>query len=160
MEITDACEADAPRIAEIYRHAVDGSTISFEDVAPDPGEMARRIASTERRHWIVAKDGDRVVGYAYATAFRPRSAYRFTAESTVYVEPDRQRRGVARALVTELHRRLADEGAHAVVAVIALPNPASVALAEDLGYGSAGVLPEAGFKLDRWIDVGFWIHRL
>lgn len=160
MEITDVSVTDAGQVAEIYRHSVEGSTISFEESTPDGTEMAKRIDSPGRRHWIVARDGDLVLGYAYATEFRARAAYRFTAESTIYVAPDQQRRGIARALVTELHRRLADEGVHTVVSVIALPNPASVALAEDLGYEYVGTLPEVGFKLDQWIDVGLWVVRL
>ena len=160
MEITDVSVADAGQIADIYRHSVEDSIVSFEESAPDATEMAKRIESPERRHWIVAKEEGRVLGYAYATEFRARAAYRFTAESTIYVAPERQRRGVARALVTELHRRLADEGIHTVVSVIALPNPASVALAGDLGYEYVGTLPEAGFKLGQWIDVGIWALRL
>lgn len=160
MEITDVSVGDAGQIADIYRHSVEDSFISFEETPPNAAEVVERIASPERRHWIVAKEGGRVLGYAYATEFRARAAYRFTAESTIYVAPDQHRRGIARALVTELHRRLADEGVHTVVSVIALPNPASVALAENLGYEYVGTLPEAGFKLGQWIDVGLWAHHL
>ena len=160
MEITDVSPDDAAAIAEIYRHAVDGSFISFEDEAPDAAAIADRITEGGRRPWIVAREGRRVLGYAYATPFRARAAYRHTVESTIYVAPNELRRGVATALMTELHRRLLAGGAHTVVAAIALPNPGSVALAESLGYRHVGTLPEAGYKLDRWIDVGFWAKPL
>jgi phosphinothricin acetyltransferase len=107
----------------------------------------------------VAAD-DRVVGVAYAGPWNERAAYRWTVESTVYVEPSAHRRGVGDALYTELLDRLRRQGFHSAVAVIALPNDPSVGLHERHGFVRVGQLVEAGYKWDAWHDVGLWQNRL
>jgi phosphinothricin acetyltransferase len=106
-------------------------------------------------------DGDgRIAGYAYAGPFRARPAYQWTAEATVYVDPGFRRRGVGRALYTALLDALRAMGYRSAVGVVTLPNPASVALHEELGFRPAGVVRAAGFKLGAWHDVGFWQAEL
>jgi L-amino acid N-acyltransferase YncA len=119
--------------------------------------MAQRIADvTARFPWLVADEGGAIVGYAYATPWKPRSAYRFSVESTVYVAPDHMGRGVGTALYRELIDALRRLGVHCTVGGIALPNSASIALHEKLGFRKIGQFVEIGRKFDRWVDVGYW----
>jgi L-amino acid N-acyltransferase YncA len=158
MDIVDAAPRHAAEIADIYAPHVTGSTTSFEATAPDVDEIERRMAAN--RPWLVAEVDGATIGYSYASSFKEREAYRHTRETTVYVARHRQRQGVATALSHALLDRLAAEGVHVAVAVIALPNPASVATAESVGYVRSGIIPEAGSKHDRWIDIGFWVRLL
>lgn len=145
---------DAAACAEIYAtHVVEG-VASFEEVAPDASEMARRI---EAAHvWLVHEAG----GYAYASTHRSRAAYRLTVETSVYVAERAQGRGVARALYTELLRTLGERGFEVALAGITLPNPASVALHEAMGFQRVGVFEAVGLKFGRWHDVGWWQRRV
>lgn len=148
---------DAAEIAAIYAPIVRETAISFELSPPDADEIARRIREQTRTHpWIVGEDARGVAGYAYASTFRARPAYRFAAEATVYVRADVRRMGVGRVLYVELLRRLAAQGFRTAVAGIALPNAPSVALHESLGFVAVGVFRNIGFKFDRWHDLGFW----
>ena len=109
--------------------------------------------------WLVREVDGRIGAYAYATPWRPRSAYRFSVEVTVYVADDARGQGHGRALYTELFAQLKALGRHAVLAGITLPNDASIALHEAMGMTKVAHLPEVGFKFGRWLDVGYW-HRL
>lgn len=141
---------DAAVCAAIYApHVTDGAT-SFEEEAPGAAEMGRRIAAAHV--WLVHEAG----GYAYASRHRERAAYRLTAETSVYVAPSAQGRGVGRALYDALLAELAARGFHVALAGITLPNPASVALHEAVGYRPVGVFEAVGFKFGRWHDVGWW----
>lgn len=147
--------ADAPAIAAIYRPYVEDSRISFEEVAPDVEEIARRMAD-QLRPWLVVERDGRVVGYASTSALRGRSAYRWSVETGLYLEPAAQGLGLGRALLAahlDLLKRCAFVTA---VAGISLPNPASVALHEKLGFTAIGVERGVGFKLGQWVDVGRW----
>jgi L-amino acid N-acyltransferase YncA len=153
-----ACTAaDSAVIAAIYNHYVRETIITFEETPVTAAEMARRIGETMARFpWLVFEDGGAVVGWAYATAWKSRSAYRFSVESTVYVAASHQRRGIATALYGALLAELKERGFHSVVGGIALPNPASIALHEKLGFKKIAQFVEVGRKFDRWIDVGYW----
>jgi len=152
-----ADEADAGAMLAIYAPYVRETAISFELEPPSLEEMRGRMRSLQTRlPWLVCADGPAIWGYAYADRFRARAAYQWSAEVTVYVSPERQRRGVARALYTSLLAALRLLGYRNAFAGIALPNPASVALHEALGFRPAGLLRAAGFKLGRWHDVGWW----
>ena len=158
LEIRDATAADAAAVAAIYDHYALGTVVTFEEAAVPTAVMAERIAAVQEDGlpWLVAvEDGD-VVGYAYAAPWNPRSAYRHTVEVTAYLAPDATGRGAGSALYEQLFTRLRALGVHAVVAVIALPNPASVALHERFGLRPAGVFHEVGRKSGRWVDVGYW----
>lgn len=149
--------ADAEAILRIYGPIVLSSATSFEFDVPSADEMRARIArTTESFPWIVAEADGEFVGYAYATTFRARVAYRFTAETSVYVAESARGRGIGRALMTQLLEKLKSRGFRTIVAGITLPNDASVRIHESLGFAPAGVIPNAGRKFDAWHDVGFW----
>jgi len=148
---------DAPAIAEIYNHYVRHTVVTFEEVPVAVKEMAQRILDvSERLPWLVWEDDGAVVGWAYATAWKPRSAYRFSVETTVYVAASHQRRGVGDALYSKLIEDLRERKLHSAVGGIALPNEGSIALHEKLGFKKVAHFAEVGRKLDRWVDVGYW----
>lgn len=147
---------DIGAVTDIYAHAVRHGSSSFEIVAPDIAEMARRRAEVIGRGlpWLVAQAGNDVVGYAYATPFRARAAYRFTLEDSIYLHPRAQRAGIGRVLLAELLARCEQTGARQMVAVIGDSNSlASIALHRRLGFAHSGTLKAVGWKFGRWIDV-------
>lgn len=149
--------SDASQICGIYNHHVRETVVTFEETSVSVDEMARRIgAVTEKWPWFVWEEQGAIAGYAYAAAWKERSAYRFSVESTVYVAQGQFRRGIGAALYGALIPELEQRGAHCVVGGIALPNAASVALHEKLGFVKVGHFTEIGFKLGRWVDVGYW----
>lgn len=162
VSVRSVTAADAEAVADIYNHYVVHTTVTFEEEPVDVSEMARRIE--ERRAaafpWLVAERSGAVVGYAYATAWRARHAYRFSAETTVYVASGQGGLGTGSLLYGDLLRGLRDRSIRAVMGGIALPNAASVSLHEKLGFKKVAHFEQAGFKLDRWIDVGYWQRLL
>jgi L-amino acid N-acyltransferase YncA len=161
--IRPAAAADIPAIAAIYAHHVLHGSATFEEVPPDEAEMARRHAAVTGRGlpYVVAEEAGRVVGYAYAAPYRERSAYRFTLEDSIYLDPAAIRRGIGRAL---LERVVADStawGARQMLAVIGdSGNAGSIALHRRLGFTPAGNLTSVGFKLGRWVDSVFMQRAL
>ncbi len=144
-----------PAVHAIYAHHVLHGLASFEEVPPDEAELDRRRADIVARGlpYLVAVFDGRVRGYAYAGPYRPRSAYRFSVEDSVYVAPDAAGRGVGRALLGEVIRHCAALGMRQMVAVIGdSGNGASIRLHEALGFRRAGELRSIGFKLGRWVD--------
>ncbi len=161
VEIRPARAGDAEQISSVYNHYVSHGIATFEETAVPPEEMARRITETLARFpWLVAESEGVLAGYAYAGPWKTRASYRFTAETTVYLRPESTRRGIGTALYRPLLDALRGLGLHAAVACIALPNAASIALHERLGFEEVGRLREVGFKLGRWIDVGYWARPL
>lgn len=154
--IRPASPADAERICEIYNHYVMGTAISFEEQPVSPAEMRQRMSSSTSHPWLVLERDGVVHGYAYTAPWKPRSAYRFSAEATVYVSPDHIREGIGIALYRRLIELLRSAGFHCVIGTIALPNPESVALHEKLGFVKAGEMKEIGCKYGRYVDVGYW----
>lgn len=150
--------ADAAGIAAIYNHYVAQTVVTFEEEPVSAAEIARRIEDVRSAAlpWLVAEQAGRVLGYAYATKWRTRSAYRCSAEITIYLGPDDAGRGIGSRLYAELFRLLKARGIHAAMAGIALPNEASVALHEKFGMRKVAQFQEVGFKLGRWVDVGYW----
>ena len=149
--------SDAAAIAEIYNHYVRKTVVTFEEVPVAVEDMAQRILDVgERYPWLVWGDGVRAGGWAYATAWKARSAYRFSVETTVYVAESHQGRGLGLALYGKLIEELKARKVHSAVGGIALPNPASIALHEKLGFKKIAQFVEVGRKLDRWVDVGYW----
>jgi phosphinothricin acetyltransferase len=152
---------DAPEIADIYRPFCEGSCVSFETEAPGAAEMASRMERIGRRlPWLVSEDSGAVAGYAYASPHRERAAYRWVVEVTVYVHPDHRGRGVGRSLYSELFARLRDQGYFKAYAGILVPNPASQAFHEAMGFTLVGVYQKIGYKLGAWRDVGWWVLAL
>jgi L-amino acid N-acyltransferase YncA len=156
--IRAAAPADAAAIAVIYNHYVTQTVVTFEEQVVSAAEIARRIEDVRSASlpWLVAEQASRVLGYAYAAKWRARSAYRFSAEVTVYLAPRDAGRGIGSSLYAELFRILRAHGIHAVIGGIALPNEASVALHEKFGMRKIAHFHEVGFKFDRWVDVGYW----
>ena len=161
MLIRDAAAADAAACAAIYAPYVRDTAVSFELDPPSAAEMAARIAMAQRAHaWLVAKDGDEVLGYAYGSEFKSRPAYRFTCEVSVYLRPGLGRRGLGRSLYDVLLPRLTDLGYRAAIAGMTLPNAASEALHRSCGFEPVGVYAGVGWKLGRWHDVLFFQRPL
>jgi L-amino acid N-acyltransferase YncA len=154
-----ATEADAPAVAAIYAPFCESTPISFEETAPPPAEMARRIRTvTERLPWLVLDEDDTVAGYTYAGPHRERAAYRWSADVTVYIGPEHRRRGVGRSLYAALFVLLRHLGYFKAFAGITLPNPASVGLHEAVGFEPVGTYRGVGHKYGVWHDVR-WYQR-
>lgn len=161
MRIRLADDDDSAAIASIYAPYVEGSPVSFETEAPDQAEMRRRIeAGAGLYPWLVADEGGAIAGYAYATAFRPRAAYRFCVETTVYLAQGRTGQGLGSSLYRLLIETLEAQGFAQAIGAITLPNPSSVRLHEALGFSPAGAYRQVGYKLGRWYDVGLWQRAL
>lgn len=155
--IRQANSSDAQAICAIYNHYVETSTISFEEQAVPAEQMAERIAAVSASlPWFVFERDGQVAGYAYATPWRVRRAYRFSVESTVYVAPGQAGQGIGKALYQALIGELRVRGVHAVIGGIALPNADSVALHERFGFDKVALFREVGRKFGRWVDVGYW----
>jgi phosphinothricin acetyltransferase len=156
--IRRAADSDLEDIARIYNHYVLNAIATFEEEPISAGEMTGRRDAIESAGlpWLVAEQGGQVVGYAYAGRWSGRCSYRFSVESTVYVDPAAVGQGVGTALYKVLLDALRDKSVHVVIGGIALPNAASVALHERLGFQKVAHFREVGFKFDRWIDVGYW----
>lgn len=151
--------ADAAAIAAIYRPYVEDSRISFEEEAPGAGEIAERMANPIHP-WLIAEENGRALGFTSTSPMRNRKAYRWSVETGIYLEPLAQGRGLGRQLLAEHLALLERQGFVTIVAGIALPNPASVALHEKLGFMLSGIERGVGFKLGLWIDVGRWQRDL
>ena len=162
MDVRDATADDAGTIAGIYNHYVETTVISFEEQPVTQGEMRQRIMDLQRDGlpWLVAVIDGHVAAYAYASKWRVRAAYRFSVESTVYVDENHAGQGLGTLLYAALLARLRAAGLHLVVGGIALPNDASVALHEKMGFKKVAHFSEVGFKFGRWIDVGYWELRM
>ena len=156
--IRSATVEDAARIVEIYNHFVAHTAISFEESPVSPQDMAARVTKVQDANlpWLVAEHDGVVVGYAYATKWKERHAYRFSVECTVYAAADFRGKGAGRALYGVLFPNLKAAGCHAVIAGIALPNASSVRLHEHIGMSKVAHFPQVGFKFGQWHDVGNW----
>jgi L-amino acid N-acyltransferase YncA len=158
VTIRTAGREDAEAIVRIYNYYVTDTFVTFEEEPVAELDMARRIAEVQAASlpWLVADVDGRVAGYAYASPWRTRSAYRFSVEVTVYLAPDRVGAGIGSRLYEPLFRTLQDRGIHAAMGGIALPNEASIAIHEKFGLRKVAHFAEVGFKFGRWIDVGYW----
>ena len=156
MELRDAGPADVPAMTAIYAHHVLHGTGTFEEEPPDEAEMARRMGKVQDQGWpwLVAEEEGKILGFAYLNQFRPRSAYRYAGEDSVYVRNDIRGQGVGKALVAALLRRAEDCGFRQVFAVIGdSENVGSIGLHVSLGFRQVGVMRSAGAKFGRWLDV-------
>jgi phosphinothricin acetyltransferase len=155
--IRNAILPDAGAICAIYNPHVTGTIVTFEEQEVSVATMRERISGVTATYpWLVFEENGVVGGYSYASQWRVRSAFRYSVETTVYVAPQFHRRGIGTALYRELIERLRALGMHRAVGGIALPNAASVALHESLGFRKVAHFDESGRKFDRWIDVGYW----
>lgn len=156
--IRAASPADAEQIAHIYNFYVANTVITFEEKAVSVDEMSARIAEVQGQGlpWLVAVTSGEIVGYSYATRWKSRSAYRHSVETTIYLKDGVSGRGIGKTLYSALFPILRQQGMHAVIGGAALPNAASVALHERLGFERVATFRQVGFKHDRWIDVAYW----
>ncbi len=155
--IRDATPADAPALLRIYRPFVVETAVSFETEPPSVAEFEERIAKALRQWaWLVAEDDRGPMGYAYATSHRPRAAYRWSAETSAYIDSAHRGQGLGKKLYRELIPSLRAKGYCSAYAGIALPNQASVALHRSVGFTPVGVFERAGWKFGRWHDVSWW----
>ena len=152
---------DAEAICAIYNYYVQNTSISFEEDNVIPSEMSRRIIDvTETLPWLVVESEGVVDGYAYATKWRARSAYRFAVEISVYLSQNSIGKGYGTHLYVSLIEHLASLGVHAVIAGIALPNERSIKLHEKMGLRKVAHFEQVGYKNQQWIDVGYWQKML
>ena len=148
---------DASAIAEIYNHYIRETIITFEEIVVDAAEIKNRIQHiTPKYPWLVYENNGEIIGYAYATEWRSRSAYRFTTESAIYLKPNQSSKGIGTLLYKELLHKLKQQNIHVVMGVLTLPNPQSVKLHEKFGFKKVAHFSEVGFKFDQWADVGYW----
>jgi len=150
---------DSVGIATIYRPYVEHNHCTFEEIAPDAGEIALRMANP-LHPWLVIEEGARLLGYASTAPMRNRAAYRWSVETGIYLAADIQGHGLGRRLLEEHLNLLEQQGFVTAIAGVALPNDASVALHQKLGFVLAGVERGVGFKLGKWVDVGRWQRDL
>lgn len=155
--LRDCRPSDAAGICRIYNHFVRETVSTFEEAPVSEAEMASRIEEVTRTlPWLVWEQAGAIRAYAYATRWKPRSAYRFTTESSVYVDPEHAGTGLGAQLYGALIEQLRARGVHCVVAGIALPNDASITLHERMGFTPVGQFSQIGWKLGRWVDIGYW----
>jgi phosphinothricin acetyltransferase len=154
--------SDGEALARIYNHYISNTIVTFEETPVDAADMAGRFAevSASGLPWIVAEWNGVAVGYAYASKWKKRPGYRFSVESTVYLAPSAIGRGLGRQLYEQLMHLLEQQPIHLVIGGIALPNEASVALHERMGFEKVAHFREVGLKFGRWIDVGYWQRML
>lgn len=155
MQVRDSTDTDLAAIHDIYAHHVLTGTASFEEEPPTLAQLGQRRAAVLAAGlpYLVAERHGRVIGYAYAGSYRPRHAYRYTIENSVYLASDARGQGAGRALLAELIRRCEAGPWRQMVAVIGgSDNAASIGLHRSLGFETAGVLRAAGFKFGRWVD--------
>jgi len=156
--VRSASATDADAIARSYNYYIENTVITFEEEPVSPQAMAARVAEVQGLSlpWLVAEIDKKVIGYAYANKWKVRSAYRHSVETTIYLEHGHEGRGVGKTLYAALLPPLRARGIHAVIGGAAMPNEASVALHETLGFDHVATFREVGFKHGRWVDVAYW----
>jgi L-amino acid N-acyltransferase YncA len=157
IRLADA--ADAAAIAAIYRPYVEHSRISFEERAPEAAEMERRMES-DLHPWLVIEEAGELLGYVASSPYHRRPAYRWTVETGIYLAEQARGRGLGRELLSAMIGLLTRQGFVTAIGAIALPNDASVALHEKLGFTRSGTYQGVGFKLGEWTSVGLWQRDL
>jgi L-amino acid N-acyltransferase YncA len=160
--VRTAAAEDGAALAAIYNHYVANTVVTFEEAPVSAADMSARVSEITDAGlpWLVAQGSAGVCGFAYASRWKGRCAYRYSAETTVYLEPSAVGRGTGTALYAALIARLTELGCHAMIGGIALPNAASVALHEKFGMRQVAHFPQVGFKFGRWVDVGYWQRLL
>ena len=164
LHIRPASPADAGEIMDIYRYYVNETTVSFELTEPTVDEFAQRIGQISQNYpYLVAEqqtdDGRKILGYAYAGAYKNRAAYDWAVEVTVYLADDAMGQGLGRLLYQKLEGLLAAQGIRSLNACISGENEESLAFHRALGYVDVGHNHRCGYKLGRWLDV-FWLEKL
>ena len=157
--IRPATPKDAESIVAIYNYYILNSHATFEITPIDPEEMVNRIEKVQEEFklpWLVMEVENEIIGYAYAIQWKARVAYSKTTETSIYLHKDQGGKGYGLPLYSELMNQLKTLGYHAIIGGMSLPNEASRALHDKLGFKKIGEFKEVGYKFDRWIDVGYW----
>jgi len=158
MMIRPALPADAEAITRIYNYYILNTVITFEEQTMTPQAIVERMREVTAASlpWLVAESSGRIAGYAYASKWKDRSAYRFSVESTIYLDPTAVGVGFGSRLYEALLADLRQQELHVVIGGIALPNEASIRLHEKFGFRKVAHFEEVGYKFGQWIDVGYW----
>jgi L-amino acid N-acyltransferase YncA len=156
--IRTATKDDSIRIAEIYNYYISNTFITFEKEPVVPDEICTRISDiiSSSLPWLILENNSEIIGYAYATKWRTRPAYKHSVETKIYLSKNYAGKGFGKLLYSKLISELASSGFHTAIGGIALPNEASVRLHESLGFKQVAHFQEVGNKFGKWIDVGFW----
>ena len=161
MPVRACTPADIPAICDIYNHYIANTVITFEESPISVVEMQKRVETTLQLFpWLVYEENEKIIGYAYASKWKDRSAYKHTAEVTVYLHPEHCGKGLGSILYVALIEQLANKNIHALLACIATPNAASERIHEQFGFRQVAHFREVGFKFGRWLDVGYWQKNL
>ncbi len=148
---------DIQQICDIYNYYIENTIITFEEKPVSQKEMKNRVIEiTSSFPWLVYEEAGQVIGYAYASKWKGRCAYRFSIESTVYIKKDAQGKGFGTKLYKILLAELKKVDIHAVIGGIALPNEKSQGIHKKLGFKKVAHFSEVGYKFDKWIDVEYW----
>jgi L-amino acid N-acyltransferase YncA len=149
--------SDARRIMEIYNHYIVSTVLTFETEALTEDQVRGRIQKyADNYPWYIAELDGKVIGYAYASEFVDRPAYKFTSEVTIFIDKNYTKGGCGKTLLGQLIEEMKISGFNALISIIAMPNPASVKLHKLFGFENVGRLKKVGYKIDRWIDVEYW----
>jgi phosphinothricin acetyltransferase len=149
--------ADAAQIIEIYNYYILNTTVTFEEEAISAAEMAKRITDiTEKFPWLVYEQEGKIIGYAYASAWKLRGAYKYSVETTVYIQNGLSGQGYGSKLYTKLLAQLQKAEFHGIIGGIALPNDGCITLHQKFGFEKVAHFKEVGFKFNKWIDVTYW----
>ncbi|GDY25334.1 hypothetical phosphinothricin N-acetyltransferase [Agarivorans sp. Toyoura001] len=159
--IRDALLSDCPQICSIYNYFIENSRATFEERQVEPSDIASRVVTLQKELlWLVYEQQGEILGYAYVSPWKGRSAYRFSVESSIYVAHSTAGKGVGTQLYQALLNRLQDYPIATVIAGIALPNPASVAIHERLGFHKVAEFEKVGRKFGEWVNVGYWQQQI
>ena len=157
MNIRPCINSDVSAICTIYNHYIEHTVITFEEIPLTVAQMQERVKAYSQLYpWLVCEDAGEVVGYAYASKWKERTAYKHTAEVTVYLKHNATQKGYGSALYTELIEQLKAKGCHVLLGCLAIPNEPSAKLHERFGFKHIAHFNEVGRKFNRWIDVGYW----
>jgi L-amino acid N-acyltransferase YncA len=157
MNIRNVNPNDAAQVAEIYNYYIKNTHQTFETEPLSAEEMQARIAEiSENYPYVVAEEDGEIYGYANATQFKTRQAYEFSAEVSIYVRSGDKQKGIGTLLYDRLFEELRQTDIHAIIAGISLPNDGSVRFHEKLGFEKVAHFKQVGYKLGRWVDVGYW----
>lgn len=157
MNIRSVNSEDSAQIAEIYNYYIKNTHQTFETEPLSAEEMQIRISETQEKYpFLVAEEDGEIFGYAYAAQFKLRQAYAYSAEVSIYVKSAAKQKGIGTRLYEKLFEELAQTNIHALVAGISLPNDASIIFHEKLGFSKVAHFRQIGYKLGRWVDVGYW----
>ncbi|NBC67091.1 MAG: GNAT family N-acetyltransferase [Bacteroidetes bacterium] len=161
MKIRIVSPDDADQILSIYKPIVEQTAISFQVTPPSVQEMANKIHSTiETYPWIVAENDELITGYSYATHHRSREAYQWSVEPSIYVRQGYKKSGIATQLYQSLFEVLRLQGYFKAIAIITMPNRASIEFHKKMGFSNIGTIHKAGYKFNQWHDTSWWEYQL